>query len=172
MDFVSDDHFTNLAFYYNNREFYFWNVPQIQYMNPSVQIVRFLDKTPHPFIRCWLIDGTDVIFDCDSQNKEDILARLVRTIGKTQEMIASEMVQASTDNAAIFGVDRKRFCMCEVPGQCPCPSVIKLPKPLRGKFSKYLKEDLLKEEQEIVEGAKELESFDPPTIARSKFFDP
>lgn len=147
-------------------------MPQIQYMNPSVQIVRFLDKTPHPFIRCWLIDGTDVIFDCDSQDKEAILARLVRTIGKTPEMIASEMVQASQDNDAIFGVDRKRFCMCEVPGQCPCPSVIKLPKPLRGKFSKYLKEDLLKEEQEIVEGAKELESFDPPTIARSKFFDP
>lgn len=143
-------------------------------MNPSVQIVRFLEMTPHPFIRCWLSDGKDVIFDCDSQSRETIEKRLVHVLGKTQQMIAHEeatnVTQTSDSNAAIFGVDRARFCMCEVPGQCPCPSVIKLPKSCRGKFTKQLKDDALKEEEEIIEGTKELESFEPPSIARERFF--
>lgn len=33
------------------RDFYFWEVPHIQYKNPDVQIVRFLEMSPLPFIR-------------------------------------------------------------------------------------------------------------------------
>ena len=144
-------------------------------MNPSVQIVRFLEMTPNPFIRCWLSNGQDVMFDCDSQSREQILNRMVGVLGKTKAMIAREVStnvqQASEENAAIFGVDRERFCMCEVPGQCPCPAVVKLPKSCRGKFTQYLKEDMLKEEEEIVQGQKEIESFDPPFIAKARFFN-
>ncbi|KAH9418067.1 mitochondrial ribosomal protein S25 [Dermatophagoides pteronyssinus] len=156
------------------REFYFWNIPQIQYMNPNVQIVRFLEMTPNPFIRCWLQDGKDILFDCDSQTKESIMKRLIQTLGKTEEQLEFEasinVKQVSEENDAIFGVDRKRFCMCEVPGQCPCPSVIKLPKNLRGKFTKYLTDDLIKQEKEIVEDGKDFEDYRPPQIAIDRFF--
>lgn len=160
------------CFFY--REFYFWNVPQIQYMNSHVQIVRFTDMTPNPFIRIWLDNGKDVLFDCDSQSKEDIMGRLVKTFGKTKEMLeyeaALDVKQTSEDNDAIFGVDRKRFCMCEVPGQCPCPGVVKLPKTLRRKFTKYLKEDLIKEETEIIEGSKPIENYEPSFESKVKLF--
>lgn len=143
-------------------------------MNKDVQIVRFNEMTPNPFIRCWLNDGSDVLFDCDSQSKEDILARLIKIFGKTQEMIeyeaATDVKQTSEDNTAIFGVDRKRFCMCEVPGQCPCPGVVKLPKSLRGKYYHYQKEDFFKEEREFIEEGKEIESFEPPFVSKYKSF--
>ena len=61
-------------------------MPQIQYQNPSLQIVRFTEMSPNPFIRCWLDNGKDVIFDCDSQSKEQIMQRLIKTLGKTEEM--------------------------------------------------------------------------------------
>lgn len=157
------------------REFYFWHMPQVQYMNPNVQIVRFTEKSPHPFIRCWLDDGRDVLFDCDSQTKQTIMERLIKTLGKTPEMIqyerATNVKQVSEDNQAIFGVDRKRFCMCEVIGQCPCPSVVKLPKTLVGKYTYFMKDDLMKLEKEIVEEDKPFEDYEPPFVAKMRFFD-
>jgi len=152
------------------REFYFWNVPQIQYMNPELQIVRFMEKTPNPFIRCWLDSGKDVIFECDSQPREAILDRLVRTLGKTEAMLRYEALtnvsQLSTENQAIFGRDRERFCMCCVPGQCPCPSVIKLPNVCRGLFRQYKTEDAIKQETEVVEGGAPMPDFDIPYLAK------
>lgn len=33
--------------------FIFWSLPQLQYKNPSVQVVTFKNMTPTPFIRCY-----------------------------------------------------------------------------------------------------------------------
>ncbi|KAI7685958.1 hypothetical protein SSS_07755 [Sarcoptes scabiei] len=155
-------------------ELYFWNMPQIQYMNPNVQIIRFVDETPNPFIRCWLSNQQDVIFDCDSQSKEQILDRIIKTLGKTKEQLKYEssinVQQVSEDNQAIFGYNRKRFCMCEVPGQCPCPGVIQLPKNLRGKYRKILTDNLAKYEREVVEEGKPIENFEIPDCVKRKFF--
>ena len=46
-------------------------------------------------------------------------------------------------NPALFGVSHPRKCMCEVPGQVPCPGLVPLPKELRGKY-RDLKADSLK----------------------------
>lgn len=128
------------------REFYFWHIPQIQYKNPQVQIVRFLEMTPLPFVRCWLEDGRDVLFDCDSKSKDDILSQITKTLGKTRERLELEArltrSQQNVDNPAIFGFNRDRFCICEIPDQVPCPGVIRLPKGMRGKFRTQQKEEL------------------------------
>ncbi|CAG2106295.1 unnamed protein product [Medioppia subpectinata] len=137
------------------REFYFWNVPQIQYMNPEVQIMRHLEKFPNPFIRCWLEDGRDVLFDCDSKNRHEILDQLNKTLGKTEEIHAMEKSITAEENPALFAFKAKRWCMCSIPGQCPCPGVIQLPKTMRGKYFNFLKEDLEKEEKAIIEGSAE-----------------
>jgi small subunit ribosomal protein S25 len=33
--------------------FIFWSLPQLQYKNPSVQVVSFKNMTPTPFIKCY-----------------------------------------------------------------------------------------------------------------------
>ncbi|KAI1278762.1 putative 28S ribosomal protein S25, mitochondrial [Halotydeus destructor] len=132
------------------REFFFWEIPHIQYKNPNVQIVRFLEMTPLPFIRCWLDDGKDVMFDCDSKDRSSILQHLTRTLGKTkafQEMETMLKKQGAIgdekqDNPAMFGFNRKRFCMCEVPDQVPCPGLIDLPLAMQGKYKYQKKEEL------------------------------
>lgn len=35
------------------RDYVFWNLPQIQYKNPDVQVITFKNMTPSPFIRCY-----------------------------------------------------------------------------------------------------------------------
>lgn len=103
-------------------DFHYWDIPQIQYANPKVQIVRFLDKMPNPFIRCWFDDGTSVIFDCFNKDRESILKQLVKTVGKTREWIKAEEKLAESsadnyDNPAVFGYNQPNFCICEVPGE-------------------------------------------------------
>lgn len=114
------------------REFYFWEMPRIQYKNPHLQIVRMLDKMPTPYIRFWLDDSSDVIIDCFNQSHEDILSRVIKTVGKSNERLQlEETVRRKTvgeDNPALFGYGRERFCACEVPGQHPCPGVIRNPR--------------------------------------------
>ena len=110
---------------------------------------------PNPFIRCWLEDGKDVLFDCDSKSRHEILSQVIKTLGKSEEIYAMEKSISAEENPAIFGFKRKRWCMCSVPGQCPCTGVIQLPKIMRGKFVNYLKDDLEKEEKDIIEGKAE-----------------
>ena len=49
------------------QDFVFWNIPQVQYKNPDVQIVTLRNMTPSPFITCFLEDSSKVYFDVDSQ---------------------------------------------------------------------------------------------------------
>lgn len=37
-------------------------------------------------------------------------------------------------NPAYFGYGCKRHCMCEIPGQIPCPAVVPLPYHMRGRY--------------------------------------
>lgn len=43
------------------------------------------------------------------------------------------------DNIANFGVGCEKSCICEIPGQLPCPGVCPIPKHMRGKY-KYAKD--------------------------------
>ena len=119
-------------YFHGLREFYFWEMPRIQYQNPKLQIVRFLDKMPTPYFRFWLDDGKDIIIDCFAQSHLEILNRVIKVAGKSEERLNIEA--AKTDdvvgdvNPALFGYGRERFCACEVPGQHPCPGVIRNPR--------------------------------------------
>jgi len=117
------------------REFVFWHLPQVQYKNPSVQIVTFKNLTPTPFIRCYLDSGKQVLIDVDGKTKEEIHNRLQRILGKSEATLAAEeMAKQKVDNPANFGLNCDRHCICEIPGQIPCPSIAQLPVPYRGKF--------------------------------------
>ena len=105
------------------KDFYFWHADPIQYNNPSIQFIRFVDVNPIPFIRCWLDTGEDVLFDCESKTKDEIMNQLIKTLGKLTKDLETERIKGADtqkDNPAIFGFGKERFCMCEVDGQVPC----------------------------------------------------
>lgn len=127
------------------REFYFWEVPRLAFQNPNMQIVRFIDQDPLPFIRIWLNNGTDVLFDCDMKDRKSILNQIIHTVGDTgaSRMKQEQQEQEVTDiNPATFGINRSRGCMCDCPGQVPCPGLVNLPMRMRGKFKYYQREKL------------------------------
>ncbi|XP_055902370.1 probable 28S ribosomal protein S25, mitochondrial [Eupeodes corollae] len=116
------------------RDFVFWNIPQVQFKNPNVQVVTFKNMTPSPFIRCYYQDGRDILIDIDSKNREQILEHLIKVIGKSQEQLVAEaLLVEKKDNPANFGVGCDRHCICEIPGQLPCPGTIPVPEHMRGK---------------------------------------
>ncbi|XP_023336118.1 probable 28S ribosomal protein S25, mitochondrial [Eurytemora carolleeae] len=119
------------------RDFVFWNLPQVQYKNPDVQILTFKNMTPSPFITCFLEDNTKVYFDVDSQSNKDILDRLVKTLGKSKEVLEEEAVASEAkSNPANFcrRLGFSRHCICEMPGQIPCSSLVPVPRHWRGKW--------------------------------------
>lgn len=117
------------------QDFVFWNLPQIQYKNPNVQIAVMKNLTPSPFITCFLESGEKVYFDVDSQTNKEITNRLVKTLGKSEEVLAAEaLASEKKDNPANFGVHSDRQCICQIPGQVPCPGLVPVPKHWRGKY--------------------------------------
>ncbi|XP_043205348.1 probable 28S ribosomal protein S25, mitochondrial [Amphibalanus amphitrite] len=117
------------------RDFLHWYTPQIQYKNPNVQLVAMKDMMPSPFIRLFLDGDEEVIVDAEGKTKEDILSHLTKILGKSQSVLAAEEKEAQiVENKSNFGVGCGRYCICEVPGQVPCPSVVPLPKAWRGKY--------------------------------------
>lgn len=76
------------------------------------------------------------MFDVDSQNNLEILDRLIKTLGKSKQVLQEEAVASEKkDNPANFGMNCERHCICSVYGQLPCPGLIPLPKVLRGKYA-------------------------------------
>jgi len=128
---VSYDHHKGAA------DFVFWNLPQVQYKNPQVQVATFRNMTPSPFITAYLDKGEKVVFDVDSHTNQEIVDRLVKTLGKTKAQLEAEaLASEKKDNPANFGRNCERYCICSQPGQVPCPALIPLPKSWRGKYYK------------------------------------
>nr|SVE74876.1 EOG090X0FQ5 [Daphnia carinata] len=121
------------------RQFVFWHLPQLQFKNPNIQITTFKNLTPSPFIRCYLENGEEVLMDVDFKSKDEIYERVRRIICKSEETLKAE---DKLDNPANFGSKCQKHCICEVPGQLPCPSLVPLPKSWRGKY-KFQKPDEL-----------------------------
>ncbi|CRL01623.1 CLUMA_CG014351, isoform A [Clunio marinus] len=116
------------------RSFVFWNLPQLQYKNKAVQVVTFRNITPSPFIKCYYDDGKQILIDIDSRTNDEILSHLIKVVGKSLDTLEAEAIAAEKkDNPANFGVGCARSCMCEIPGQVPCPGVLPLPFHMRGK---------------------------------------
>ncbi|GFS60521.1 probable 28S ribosomal protein S25, mitochondrial [Trichonephila inaurata madagascariensis] len=115
------------------RDFVYWNMCQIQYKNPNVQIVFYKNKFPTPFIRCWLDSGEDVLIDVFNKSSEEIMNHLVKTLGLPDIKEETEK-QEYLENICKFGSKFERHCMCEIPGQIPCPQIVPFPKHMTGKY--------------------------------------
>ncbi|KYQ50612.1 putative 28S ribosomal protein S25, mitochondrial [Trachymyrmex zeteki] len=116
------------------RDFVFWHLPQLQYKNPTVQMVTFRNMTPSPFIKCYYEDGKTMLIDVDSKSKDEILDHLLKVVGKPLNVLKEEAItQEKKDNPANFGVGCNRSCICHIPGQVPCPGIVPLPDHMRGK---------------------------------------
>lgn len=116
------------------RDFCYWHMDHIQYKNPDVQCLLVKNMTPTPFIRAYLDDGRDVVVDVDSQPMQTIFSRIGTVLAKSQHIMDVESKELKQiENPAYFGKECSRHCMCEVPGQVPCPGIIKMPKHLTGK---------------------------------------
>jgi len=133
------------------REFYFWEVPRLQFQNPEVQIVRFLERSPLPFLRVWLNENKDtasppqmrdVLFDCDGKDRFQIINQLVKTLGIPKETQERNLRIKNQENMATWGLNRRYACACQVPDQVPCPGLIPLPMRMRGKYTKYKTDEL------------------------------
>lgn len=120
---------------YGARDFVFWHLPQMQYKNPDVQILSIKNLTPTPFIRAWFDSGEDVLMDVYMKSREEIHSQVNKILGKSQAKLLEEAKAAEKqDNPANFGYNCLRHCICEIPGQVPCPSIVKLPNHMRGKY--------------------------------------
>jgi small subunit ribosomal protein S25 len=117
------------------RTFVFWHLPQLQYKNEHVQMVTFNELTPTPWIRAHLEDDSTVLIDCDGRSRQEIHDHVKAVLGKSDELLAKEKKSSEImSNPSNFGFAYDRFCICEVPGQVPCPGYTPLPKEMTGKW--------------------------------------
>ena len=56
------------------------------------------------------------------------------------------MEQKDKEDRALFGTDLERTCICEVPGQVPCPGFVALPKEMTGKYQAALRRGEIEED--------------------------
>jgi len=64
----------------------------------------------------------------------DVLIARRNLFFREQIREAEEIIKARTANPANFGFTFQRQCICEVPGQVPCPGWKPLPKEMTGKW--------------------------------------
>ncbi|KAL5014502.1 hypothetical protein ScPMuIL_008772 [Solemya velum] len=123
-------------------DFVFWNLAQIQYKNPAVQIVTLKNMTPSPFLQFFFNNGKKIVVDVDCTPREQILDHVKDLFCKTEKVLEEEkLAQMKTSNPANFGWAFPRWCICEVPGQVPCPGWVPLPKHCRMKYQRMAEEE-------------------------------
>ncbi|XP_005288507.1 small ribosomal subunit protein mS25 [Chrysemys picta bellii] len=125
------------------RKFVFFNIPQIQYKNPWVQIVMFKNMTPSPFLRFYLDSGEQVLVDVEDKSNKEIVEHIKKILGKSEETLKKEeQEKKQLSHPATFGPKKYhlRECMCEIEGQVPCPGLVPLPKEMTGKYKAAMKD--------------------------------
>ncbi|TKC41481.1 hypothetical protein EI555_001582 [Monodon monoceros] len=102
------------------RKFVFFNIPQIQYKNPWVQIMMFKNMTPTPFLRFYLDSGEQVLVDVETKSNKEIMEHIKKILGKNEETLErEEQEKKQLSHPAHFGPRKYclRECICEVEGQ-------------------------------------------------------
>uniref|UniRef100_A0A9L0R554 Small ribosomal subunit protein mS25 n=1 Tax=Equus caballus TaxID=9796 RepID=A0A9L0R554_HORSE len=123
-------------------KFVFFNIPQIQYKNPWVQIMMFKNMTPSPFLRFYLDSGEQVLVDVETKSNKEIMEHIKKVLGKNEETLKKEeQEKKQLSHPAHFGPRKYclRECICEVEGQVPCPGLVPLPKEMTGKYKATLR---------------------------------
>ncbi|XP_071960921.1 small ribosomal subunit protein mS25-like [Antedon mediterranea] len=117
------------------RDFVFYNLQQLQYNNPKVQMQTLTNLTPSPYIQCFLDGCEEVLIDIDNFSQSEIVERLNKVLGKSELILAAEeLARRQLVNPAHFGRRFGRKCICQVDGQVTCPGEVALPKEMRGKY--------------------------------------
>ncbi|XP_061474451.1 small ribosomal subunit protein mS25 [Rhineura floridana] len=125
------------------RKFVFFNIPQIQYKNPGLQIMMFKNMTPSPFLKFYLGNGEQVLVDVEEKTNKEIAQHVKKILGKSEETLQAEAQEKmKLRHPATFGPRKYhlRECMCEIEGQIPCPGRVPLPKEMTGKYKAAMKE--------------------------------
>ncbi|XP_060622228.1 small ribosomal subunit protein mS25 [Anolis sagrei] len=125
------------------RKFVFFNIPQIQYKNPWLQIMMFKNMTPSPFLRFYLDTGEQVLVDVEEKTNTEITQHIKKILGKSEKTLQTEALEKmKLRHPATFGPRKYhlRECMCEIEGQVPCPGRVPLPKEMTGKYKAAMKD--------------------------------
>ncbi|XP_072276608.1 small ribosomal subunit protein mS25 [Pyxicephalus adspersus] len=96
------------------RNFVFFNIPQIQFKNPWVQILTFKNMTPSPFLRFYLDNGEQVLVDIEGKSHSEIVQHVRKIMGKSDETLKTEeKARMVLSNPANFGPKKYylRECM-------------------------------------------------------------
>uniref|UniRef100_A0A287A5Z7 Small ribosomal subunit protein mS25 n=1 Tax=Sus scrofa TaxID=9823 RepID=A0A287A5Z7_PIG len=94
------------------RKFVFFNIPQIQYKNPWVQITMFKNMTPSPFLRFYLDSGEQVLVDVESKSNKEIVEHIRKILGKNEETLEKEeQEKKQLSHPAHFGP--RKYCLRE-----------------------------------------------------------
>lgn len=112
-------------------EFAFWELPRMQFKNPEVQFLKFKNLTPTPYIQFYFKNGENLLVDVYGKSKEEISQHMKNTFCLSKEAEEAEK-EKEVINPANFGPKYRRHCICEVPGQVPCPSYVPLPEHMKG----------------------------------------
>jgi len=127
------------------RNFVMRDIPQIQYKNPHKQIVCFRDKEEFPNLTLWCVGGEKELIDVEGKSADQIVKLLELAASATEsELLRKEVAKVKYPgriNAANFGKNGHCFCICEKPGQVPCPSRVKFDKPRKWWHDKNKEEE-------------------------------
>ncbi|KAJ8786021.1 hypothetical protein J1605_006601 [Eschrichtius robustus] len=72
------------------RKFVCFNIPQIQYKNPWVQIMMFKNMTLTPFLRFYFDSGEQVLVDVETKSNKQVVEHLKKILGKNEETLKKE----------------------------------------------------------------------------------
>jgi len=117
-------------------EFIFWHYPQLGYHNRSVQILKLRNMTPTPCIQIIFRDGEKFVIDVFNRSRQEIHDHLLATFCLEHYQGIREKYRDF--NPANFGQHCRHWCICEYPGQVPCPGYTALPKHMTGKYKKQM----------------------------------
>jgi small subunit ribosomal protein S25 len=133
---------TNFPHHKGLFNFVYWHLPQLKYKNPEVQMVTLKMITPTPWIKAFFDDDLRILIDCDSRSREEIHDHIKKILGRSESMLKHQVRETSMleSNPANFGSAFPHNCICEVPGQVPCPGWQPLPLEMTGKGKRKLKE--------------------------------
>ena len=56
----------------------------MQYKNPNVQLIKWPNLAPNPFVQVFLDDGKEVLVDLDYMQRQQIHDRIQRIFGRTR----------------------------------------------------------------------------------------
>lgn len=107
------------------RQFVKEQLPPIQFKHPNIQFSLIKNRKPTPSINIYLSDDRYVTLDVENKEPELILSELASVAGVPDSEGQEAVKQRTAVNSANFAESRTgRRCICEVPGQRPCPSKV------------------------------------------------